>query len=164
MPSKYGDDIRAQARRQWIAGKSAREIAEELSISKSDTVRGWAREGEWDLMRDEIQRQVQEKAADELAERRKGVDLRHDRLAEAVESAMAKLLRARSANGDVSLSSNELRGLASTLATTQGIRRLALGLDEKETGEGSSQAQPPQIRLVRWRGDAVEREDEADSA
>ena len=164
MPTKYGDDIRAQARRLRLAGRSAREIADELDIAQADTVRTWAKEGGWEQMRDEIERQVTERSADELGERRKGVDLRHDRLAEALESAMAKLLRARSANGDVALSGNELRALASTLATTQGIRRLALGLNDKESDEGSSQAQPPQIRLIRWRGESDEREGAADTA
>ena len=58
MPTKYGDDVRAQARRLWLADRSAPGIAEELGIAQPDTVRLWGREGGWDQMRDEIERRV----------------------------------------------------------------------------------------------------------
>jgi len=75
---KYDQDIRIKAKALWIVGNHTdQHIADQLGITRSETVGEWRRSERWDLERDIIQKETDRRVSQAVAETISEMNTRH---------------------------------------------------------------------------------------
>jgi transposase-like protein len=123
MPPRVSESVRNEARARWIrGGKSDEAIARDLGIRPA-TLRAWKQKDNWPALREQLHGIVAEEVQVRVMKERADLNRKHDQLAEALEAMIVRAVR------EGGLEPSGVRALASALAATQRVRRVATGID-----------------------------------
>src|SRR5262245_51866256 len=124
MPPRIPDSVKLEARAKWIRGGASDEaIARELGI-RPGTLRAWKVAGHWIELRDQLHGIVDDEVRARVLKERMELNQKHDQLGAALEGMIVRAMR------ESALDPADLRSLASALAATQRVRRIATGIDK----------------------------------
>jgi transposase-like protein len=123
MPRRVPESVKLEARARWIrGGKSDEALARELGVRPA-TLRAWKQRENWQALRDELHGIVANEVQVRVMKDRAELNQKHDQLAAAIEGMLVKAMR------EGGLDPAGLRAIASALAATQRVRRIATGID-----------------------------------
>jgi hypothetical protein len=125
--------VKLEARARWIrGGKSDEAIARELG-TRPATMRAWKQRENWPALRDQLHGIVADEVRARVLEERAELNHRHLNLADALEGMIVRAMRERAPDGSPTLDPAGIRSLATALAATQRVKRVATGIDHLPT-------------------------------
>jgi hypothetical protein len=129
MANRIPESIRNEVRALWLRGGITDDALARQFHIRPGTLRSWKQNGDWLRLRDEIHGIVDVETKARVLKERIELNRKHDQLAEALEGMIVALMRKRTPDGSPSIDASAVRALASALAATQKVRRVATGID-----------------------------------
>jgi transposase-like protein len=129
MANRIPDSIRNEVRALWLRGGITDEALARRFQIRPGTLRSWKHKDDWERLRDELHGIVDDEVRVRVLKERTELNRKHDHLAEALEGMIVALMRKRAPDGSPAADASAVRAMASALAATQKIRRVATGID-----------------------------------